>query len=84
MACGRVYLTATVPSQVEFLRTFGVSKVERIIPGGKSGEAQRQFLFLHGADDDERRDAALKLVETEKVCIIAPSDGIAKEWCPPR
>lgn len=79
----RVYLTATVPSQVEFLRTFGVNKIERIIPGGKSGEAQRQFLFLRGADDDERRDAALKLTEKEKACIIAPSDGTAKVWCPP-
>ena len=79
----RVYLTATMPSQVEFLRTFGVDKIERIIPGGKSGEAQRQFLFLYGADDEERRTSALKLVERKKACIIAPSDRAANEWCPP-
>jgi Type III restriction enzyme, res subunit/Helicase C-terminal domain len=79
----RIYLTATLPSQVEFLRTFGVRKMERIIPGGKSGEAQRQFLFLPGEDDEERRAVALKLVERHKACIIAPSDRAAEEWCPP-
>jgi len=79
----RVYLTATMPSQVEFLRTFGVSKAVRITPGGKSGEAQRQFLFLGGAKDEERKQAALGLVEKLKACIIAPSDHAADEWCPP-
>jgi len=79
----RVYLTATMPSQVEFLRTFGVGKVVRVVPGGKSGEAQRQFLFLRGADDEERRKGALDLVEKLKACIIAPSDRAANEWCPP-
>lgn len=79
----RVYLTATMPSQVEFLRTFGVNKIERITPGGKSGEAQRQFLFLQGADDAERRIAALDLTTTQKACIIAPSDRSASDWCPP-
>jgi len=79
----RVYLTATTPSQVEFLRTFGISQIQQIIPGGKSGEAQRQFLFLSGADDEERRKAALALVAQQKACIIAPSDAAANEWCPP-
>ena len=79
----RVYLTATMPSQVEFLRTFGVSKAVRVTPGGKSGEAQREFLFLRGAKDDERRQRALELVEKLKACIIAPSDRAASEWCPP-
>ena len=79
----RVYLTATTPSQVEFLRTFGVSTLVRIIPGGKSGEAQRQFLFLQGDNDEERRNNALELVKKTKACIIAPSDRAANEWCPP-
>lgn len=79
----RVYLTATTPSQVEFLRTFGVQKVERVTPGGKSGEAQRQFLFLPGSDDEERGKAALELVAKEKACIIAPSESATNEWCPP-
>jgi len=79
----RVYLTATMPSEVEFIRTFGVGKVVPIAPSGKSGEAQRQFLFVRGEDDEERRQKALKLVEKQKACIIAPSDRVAEEWCPP-
>src|SRR5207249_8575674 len=35
----RVYLTATLPTRVEFLRTFGISNPTPIAPGGKSGEA---------------------------------------------
>lgn len=79
----RVYLTATLPSQVEFLRTFGVDKLVHVTPGGKSGEAQRQFLFLHGLDEEDRRKEALKLIEKLKACIIAPSTQGANEWCPP-
>jgi hypothetical protein len=82
-AIRRIYLTATMPSQVEFLRTFGVAKPIRIVPGGKSGEAQRQFLFLNGDTDEERRAAALQLAGELKACIIAPSDRAADEWCPP-
>lgn len=79
----RVYLTATTPSEVEFLRTFGVNKAVRVIPGGKSGEAQRQFIFMQGEDDEERQQKTLELVEETKACIIAPSDAAANEWCPP-
>jgi hypothetical protein len=79
----RVYMTATMPSHVEFSRTFGVGNIERIVPGGKSGEAQRQFLFINGENDDDRRNAALALVEKRKACIITPSDRAANEWCPP-
>lgn len=79
----RVYLTATVPSQVEFLRTFGVTGDVRIIPGGKSGEAQRLFLFLTDADEDQNRQKALQLTQSVKACIIAPSDRAAGDWCPP-
>jgi hypothetical protein len=79
----RVYLTATMPSQVEFIRTFGMAKAVRIVPGGKSGEAQRQFLFLNGSTDEDRKTQALALVDKLKACIIAPSEAAASEWCPP-
>lgn len=79
----RIYLTATVPSEVELLRTFGICDVARITPGGKSGEAQRQFLFPIVTEDSERRESALQLLEEHKACIITPSDRLADEWCPP-
>jgi len=79
----RVYLTATMPSQVEFARTFGIAKPTQIIPGGKSGEAQRQFVFVTGDTDKDKKELALSLIEPYKACIIAPSDQEASEWCPP-
>jgi len=41
----RVYLTATLPSEASFARTFGLLKPTIIRPGGKSGDAQRLFIF---------------------------------------
>lgn len=79
----RVYLTATLPSQVEFLRTFGVVSAKRVTPGGKSGEAQRLFLFMPGVDDDEQRAASTKLTDSHKACIICPSNAAAESWPPP-
>jgi hypothetical protein len=72
-----------MPSQVEFARTFGISKPVKIAPGGKSGEAQRQFLFLNVGTDDDRKALTLKLIEPFKACIISPSDHEASELCPP-
>lgn len=79
----RVYLTATVPSQAEFIRTFGITKTEHIAPGGKSGEAQRQFLFMIGSGEEEQRATAKALIEPHKACIITPSEKASAAWCPP-
>jgi hypothetical protein len=76
----RVYLTATLPSAVEFIRTFGISNPRRITPGGKSGEAQRQFIFVPGETDEQQRENAIHLVKSLKTCIICPSTRAADEW----
>jgi hypothetical protein len=78
-----IYLTATLPSQVEFIRTFGVAHVAPIIPSGKLGTAQRQVQFLPGDSDDAQREYAKRLIEGVKACIITPSAGDAEVWCPP-
>lgn len=75
----RIYLTATVPSPAEFIRAFGVAQARRIQPGGKAGDAQRQFLFMQG-DGDAQREQARKLVEARKACIITPSGRATKPW----
>ncbi len=79
----RIYLTATLPSQVEFLRTFGIASIDPITPVGKLGEAQRQFLFLCGDTDEEQQRLALELIEDKKACIITPSYRTGDNWCPP-
>lgn len=79
----RVYMTATLPLQTEFLRTFGVTPDATITPAGKSGEAQKLFLMVKGAEDDEQRKAAKALIQTKKACIICPSGKAAGKWTPP-
>ena len=79
-AVRRVYLTATMPSQVEFARTFGVAETVQIAPHGKSGEAQRLFIFVGGNTDQEQREHACDLVAEEKACVIVPSAQAADCW----
>lgn len=75
----RLYLTATMPSPADFIRTFGVTTARRIQPGGKAGDAQRQFLFMPG-EDDQQRASALQLISKVKACIITPSGRAAEAW----
>ncbi len=79
----RVYLTATLPSQASFARTFGITKPTIIQPKGKSGDAQRLFVFVAGDDDEEQRALAKSLVEDHKCCVISPSSRKGEEWVPP-
>ena len=79
----RLYLTATLPSQASFARTFGVAEPTVVQPSGKSGDAQRLFVFVPGKDDEEQRIEAKSLVEDRKCCVISPSDKKGQEWVPP-
>lgn len=76
----RIYLTATSPSKVELVRTFGISDYITISPGGKSGEAQRQIVFAAGSSDDEQREFAKELLRTHKAAIITPSVAASANW----
>jgi len=79
----RVYLTATLPSDSAFARTYGLSTPAIVRPGGKSGDAQRLFVFAPGETDKVQRDSALKLIEKRKACVISPSNNKAEQWVPP-
>jgi len=76
----RIYLTATVPSVAQFRRTFGVGEPCCIRPGGKSGEAQRLFIFAVGDTDHEQATWAKALLDERKACIICPSDKACRSW----
>lgn len=79
----RVYLTATLPTPASFARAFGVAKPRVVRPSGKSGDAQRLFVFVPGDDDDEQRENVKRLVKKLKTCVISPSTKKAKDWVPP-
>ena len=79
----RIYLTATLPSRASFVRTFGIDKPTIIQPSGKSGDAQRLFVFLPGEDDEAQRNESLNLVSDYKCCVISPSEKKGLDWVPP-
>lgn len=76
----RIYLTATVPSPADFVKTFGVVPDQIIKPKGKLGEAQRLFLIAAGDDNEEQRVYTKTVIRDQKACIIAPSHAGADEW----
>jgi len=77
----RIYMTATLPSRYECIRTFGVDRAEPIIPTGKAGAAQRLFVFAKGEGDAGKPyDEARKLALPRKACIIVPSTNAGKKW----
>jgi hypothetical protein len=79
--CPRViYMTATLPSPVQFARTFGQIAPNVIRPEGKSGEAQRLFVFAEGETDEEQREWTKHLIRTRKSCIIGASRTHADQW----
>lgn len=79
----RLFLTATLPSLTAFSRTFGLATPTMIEPSGKSGDAQRLFVFVPGKDDDEQHDEAMVLLKGRKCCVVCPSATKAADWVPP-
>jgi len=75
----RVYLTATLPSPIEFFRTFGVLP-DAIRPVGRLGEAQRVFLNAEGSNDEQQRQSAKQLLSDRKALILATSNAVATKW----
>ena len=52
-------------------------------PSGKSGDAQRLFVFVSGEDDETQREEAKRLVAGQKSCVISPSVKKGQNWEPP-
>lgn len=75
----RIFLSATMPSPIEFSRTFGLVP-SRIAPAGRLGEAQRVFLRAAGDEDDAQRCMAKQLLSHHKALVLASSDRVASDW----
>ena len=78
----RVYLTATTPSDASFVKTFGVNDYERVQPSGRSGDAQRLFLFAEGHTDAVHVQQVKEQINGRKACVIAPSSRKLEKWKP--
>jgi uncharacterized protein YukE len=76
----RLYLTATLPSRYECIRTFGVDRAEVVSPSGKIGAAQRLFAFPQGDLEENPYDQTRTMIDGHKACIIVPSTHAAERW----
>ena len=76
----RLYMTATLPTRYECIRTFGLEHAETIKPSGKAGAAQRLFVIARGGTDTSPYDEVRQLAQSRKACIIVPSAYARQKW----
>jgi len=77
----RVYLTATLLGEDNFIRTFGRSPTNIIVPDTPAGECERQILFpLLTEKVLEDRLSTQSIIQDSKALIIAPNNFIASQW----
>jgi hypothetical protein len=77
----RVYLSATLDYETDFVRGFGIRKSNRIEPVNDAGNGER--LILLGNDfkePDGQKDLVKLLAKQWKVLIAVPSYPRAKRW----
>lgn len=80
-AAKRLFLTATLPSQLELARVFGLDvAVPCVRPSGKLGTAQRLVCFVDGEDSTEHRKGAAELISNRKACIVVTSEQGKDKW----
>ena len=77
----RLYLSATLPGDDDFCRTFGRYPAKIIEPGGRAGETERMMLIApKESNDDEGVRWVKELVEERKALIMVPYGEAAARW----
>lgn len=76
----RVYLSATLQSQTDFIRAFGRKPDVTITPSNDAGNGERLIVSGRKVKGGFGPDFAEKLVETQKVVIAVPDYERAKSW----
>ena len=76
----RVYLSATLQSQVEFVRAFGRKPSAVIAPENDAGNGERLILDARPVDGGFGPDFVSKLAKTRKAVVAVPSYIRATRW----
>jgi hypothetical protein len=77
----RVYLSATLDYETDFVRGFGVRKTNRIEPDNDAGNGERLILLGNDlAHPDGQKDLAKNLAVKTKILVAVPSYNKAKRW----
>ena len=77
----RLYLSATLPADDDFCRTFGRYPEEIIEPGGRAGETERMILIApQESTDNEAVRWVKELIRKRKTLIMVPYGEVADRW----
>ena len=77
----RLYLSATLPADDDFCRTFGRYPGKIIEPGGRAGETERMILIApQGSTDNEAVTWVKELVDGRKTLIMVPHGEATDRW----
>lgn len=77
----RVYLSATLDYDTDFVRAFGITSANRIEPNNDAGNGERLILLSSGfSAEDEPKALAADLAKKQKVLVTVPSYVKAKRW----
>ena len=77
----RLYLSATLPGDDDFCRTFGRYPATIIEPGGRAGETERMMLIAPKESNDDQAVRWVKeLVDERKALIMVPYGEAARRW----
>lgn len=76
----RVYLSATLQSQTDFIRAFGRKPDVTVTPSNDAGNGERLIVSGRKVKNGFGPEFAEKLVETQKVVIAVPDYERAKAW----
>ncbi|MBB5745214.1 DEAD/DEAH box helicase family protein [Brevundimonas variabilis] len=76
----RVYLSATLQSQTDFIRAFGRKPDVTVTPSNDAGNGERLIVSGRKISGGFGPDFAEKLVKKQKVVIAVPDYERAKDW----
>ena len=76
----RVYLSATLQSQTEFIRAFGRKPQEMIVPSNDAGNGERFIIGGRVIPKGFSANFIKNLSDTNKVLIAVPNYRVAEKW----
>lgn len=77
----RIYLSATMEFETDFVRGFGRRAKDPIIPDNDAGNGERLILLSSRFDEKvEKKDVAKEILKSQKLLISVPSYPKANYW----
>ncbi len=76
----RIYLSATLSSQIEFVRAFGRVPKKVVMPSNDAGNGERLVLFEKGVQNGFPTKLAKEISLSNKIVIAVPNYQAAGNW----